>query len=171
MVQFHLEKAGKPAWVVIDGGDTNRFSRRRNVRSGALAVGRLPDDAAIRDLPPQAKECELRRGRKRNYGVHRISLAKLVGQREEWWIIECTIYGEFTTKKSKRFLAIQTQKSGPIRVAIVQKDHPWHAFVRTRPDATVVVILEAFAERATNDQDFHFVKVDGGTGQQQVRNL
>ena len=40
-----------------------------------------------------------------------------------------------------------------------------------QPDASVMEILEAFADRATIEQDFHDVKEVWGTGQQQVRKI
>ena len=41
----------------------------------------------------------------------------------------------------------------------------------THPTASVVEILEAFADRATIEQDFHDIKEVWGAGQQQVRNI
>lgn len=42
-------------------------------------------------------------------------------------------------------------------------------FFCTDPAATVIEIIEAFADRACIEQDFHDVKEVGGAGQQQVR--
>jgi len=50
-------------------------------------------------------------------------------------------------------------------------DHDWYPFFSTDPNATVVEIIEAFADRATIEQDFHDVKEVWGAGQQQVRNI
>ena len=58
-----------------------------------------------------------------------------------------------------------------IRVVIVKEEHDWFPFFSTDPDATVVEIIEAFADRATIEQDFHDVKEVWGAGQQQVRNI
>ena len=58
-----------------------------------------------------------------------------------------------------------------IRVVLVKEDQGWFAFFCTDPDASVVEILEAFADRATIEQDFHDVKEVWGAGQQQVRNI
>ena len=44
-------------------------------------------------------------------------------------------------------------------------------FFCTDPNASVQEILEAFADRATIEQDFHDVKEVWGSGQQQVRNI
>ena len=58
-----------------------------------------------------------------------------------------------------------------IRVVLVKEDHGWYAFFSTDPTASVQEILEAFADRATIEQDFHDVKEVWGSGQQQVRNI
>jgi hypothetical protein len=58
-----------------------------------------------------------------------------------------------------------------IRVVIVEEDHAWYPFFSTDPTATAVEIIEAFADRATIEQDFHDVKEVWGAGQQQVRNI
>jgi len=80
---------------------------------------------------------------------------------------------------SKRLLLViddsPTKRYGPIggvlRVVLVQKDHGCFALFCTDPNAGVQEILEAFADRATIEQDFHDVKEVGGAGQQQVRNI
>ncbi len=58
-----------------------------------------------------------------------------------------------------------------IRVVLVKEDHGWYAFFCTDPNASIQEILEAFADRATIEQDFHDVKEVWGSGQQQVRNI
>lgn len=60
---------------------------------------------------------------------------------------------------------------GFVRVVLVKEEHGWYAFFCTDPNASVQEILEAFADRATIEQDFHDVKEVRGTGQQQVRNI
>ena len=60
---------------------------------------------------------------------------------------------------------------GVIRVVLVKEDHGWYAFFCTDTSASVVEILESFADRATIEQDFHDVKEVWGSGQQQVRNI
>ncbi len=54
---------------------------------------------------------------------------------------------------------------------MVKEEHGWYAFFCTDPSASVQEILEAFADRATIEQDFHDVKEVWGAGQQQVRNI
>jgi hypothetical protein len=168
-----LKKAGKTVWIVIDGGYTKRPFLRRVLRlSNVVIVGRLRKDAALRDLPPKLKKGQRRsRGRPRKYGKNRISLAKRAGQKRGWQSIDCTVYGETTTKTYKTFLATYVPVGGVVRVVLVKEEHGWYAFFCTDPNASAQEILEAFADRATIEQDFHDVKEVWGTGQQQVRNI
>ncbi len=167
-----LKQAGKEVWIVIDGGYTKRPFLRRALKQGVTIVGRLRRDAALRDLPPKLKKGQRRgRGRPRKYGKNRLSLAKRAGQRRGWKSIACTVYGKATTKTYKTFLATYAPVGGVIRVVLVKEDHGWYAFFCTDPNASVQEILEAFADRATIEQDFHDVKEVWGSGQQQVRNI
>jgi hypothetical protein len=167
-----LKKAGNTVWIVIDGGYTKRPFLKRALKTGVTVVGRLRKDAALRDLPPKLRKGQRRgRGRPRKYGKNRLSLAKRAGQQRGWQTIACTVYGEATTKTYKTFLATYAPAGGVIRVVLVKEDHAWYAFFCTDVDASVVEILEAFADRATIEQDFHDVKEVWGSGQQQVRNI
>jgi len=168
-----LKKAGKTVWVVIDGGYTKRpFLQRVLKLSRVVIVGRLRKDAALRDLPPKLKKGQRRgRGRPRKYGKNKLSLAKRAGQKAGWQTVDCTVYGEAATKTYKTFLATYGPVGGVIRVVLVKEDHGWYAFFCTDPNASVKDILEAFADRATIEQDFHDVKEVWGSGQQQVRNI
>jgi len=168
-----MKKAGKTVWIVVDGGYTKRpFLRRVLKLSNVVVVGRLRKDAALRDLPPEQKKGQRRRrGRPRKYGKNRISLAKRAGQKRGWQTVECILYNQKVTKTCKTFLATYPPVGGVIRVVIVKEDHGWYAFFCTNPDASVVEILQAFADRATIEQDFHDVKEVWGSGQQQVRNI
>ena len=168
-----LKKAGKTVWIVIDGGYTKRpFLRRVLKLSGVVIVGRLRKDAALRDLPPKLKKGQRRgRGRPRKYGKNKLSLAKRAGQKGCWQTVDCTVYGKVATKTYKTFLATYGPVGGVIRVVLVKEDHGWYAFFSTDPHASVQEILEAFADRATIEQDFHDVKEVWGSGQQQVRNI
>jgi len=167
-----LKQAGKTAWIVIDGGYTKRPFLKRALKTGATIVGRLRKDAALRDLPPKLKQGQRRgRGRPRKYGKNRISLARRAGQKRGWQTIACTVYGQATTKTYKTFLATYAPVGGIIRVVLVKEDHGWYAFFCTDANASVREILEAFADRATIEQDFHDVKEVWGSGQQQVRNI
>jgi|TARA_Y100000310_G_C20604186_1_gene774642 hypothetical protein len=167
-----LKKGGKTVWIVIDGGYTKRPFLKRALKTGATIVGRLRKDAALRDLPPKLKKGKRRRrGRPRKYGKNKISLAKRAGQTRGWQTIDCTLYGQATTKIYKTFLATYAPVGDIIRVVLVKEDHGWYAFFCTDKDASVAEILEAFADRATIEQDFHDVKEVWGSGQQQVRNI
>ena len=168
-----LRAAGKTVWVVVDGGYTKRPFLRRVLKIPKLVVvGRLRKDAALRDLPAKLRRGQRRgRGRPRKYGRNRLSLAKRAGHRRGWKTVECTLYGEPVTKTVKTFLATYGPVGGVIRVVLVKEAHGWYAFFCTDPNAGVVDILEAFADRATIEQDFHDVKEVWGTGQQQVRNI
>jgi len=168
-----LKKAGKTVWIVVDGGYTKRpFLRRVLKLSGVVVVGRLRKDAALRDLPPKRKKGQHRgRGRPRKYGKNRLSLAKRAGHRGGWKTIECVLYNQTLTKTYKTFLATYAPVGGIIRVVLVKEEHGWFAFFSTDPNASVKEILEAFADRATIEQDFHDVKEVWGSGQQQVRNI
>ncbi|MGH9338763.1 MAG: IS701 family transposase [Acidobacteriota bacterium] len=167
-----LKRAGKTIWIVIDGGYTKRPFLKRALKAGVTVVGRLRKDAALRDLPPKLKRGERRgRGRPRKYGKNKISLAKRGGQKRGWRTIVCTVYGEVVTKTYKTFLATYRPAGGVIRVVLVKEDHGWYAFYCTDPNASVGDILEAFADRAAIEQDFHDVKEVWGSGQQQVRNI
>jgi hypothetical protein len=66
-------------------------------------------------------------------------------------------------------LATYPPAGGLIRVVLVREEDGWVAFFCTDPEATVGQILEAVADRAAIEQDFHDVKEVHGAGQQQVR--
>ncbi|MGA2068716.1 MAG: hypothetical protein ABSG86_27355, partial [Thermoguttaceae bacterium] len=105
------------------------------------------------------------------YGKNKISLAKRAAHRDGWQVAQCTVYGQTVSKLYKTFPATYRPVGGVIRVVIVPEDHDWYPFFSTDPNATSVEIIEAFADRATIEQDFHDVKEVWGTGQQQVRNI
>jgi hypothetical protein len=164
--------AGKKLWAVVDGGYTKRPFLQRAAAAGVTVVGRLRKDAALRDLVSEPRRRQKRgRGRPRKYGKHRISLAKRAGQKRGWQQVTCTLYGKAVTKTYKSFLASYRPAGGVIRVVLVKEAHGWLAFFCTDPQASVVEILEAYAARATIEQDFHDDKEVWGTGQQQVRNI
>lgn len=161
--------AGKTLWVVADGFYAKRPFLQRAMAAGVVVVSRLRKDAALRDLPPRRRPGT--RGRPRKYGRNKIRLAQRAGQKRGWQTIECMLYGKKVTKTYKTFLATYRPVGGVIRVVLVKEEHGWVAFFCTHPDASVVEILEAFADRATIEQDFHDVKEVWGAGQQQVRNI
>ena len=164
-----LGKAGKTLWVVVDGVYTKWPFLKRSLAAGVVVVGRLRKDAALRDLPPRPRSKG--RGRPRKYGKNKISLAKRAGQKGGWHTVECTVYGEHSIKNTKTFLATYRPVGGVIRVVLVKEERGWFALFCTDPAANVAEMLEAFADRATIEQDFHDVKEVWGAGQQQVRNI
>ena len=164
-----LKQAGKQVWVVADGAYTARPFVARAMAAGVTLVGRIRKDAALRDLPPKDKKG--RRGRKRKYGVNRISLTKRAAHPRGWQDVECVLYGRTVTKTVKTFLATHTTFGGAVRVVIVKEKNGPEFFYCTDITATVMEILEAYADRAAIEQVFHDVKEVWGSGQQQVRNL
>lgn len=167
-----VKKAGKTLWVVVDGGYVKAPFLKRVLRTGVTVIGRLRKDAALRDLPSKPRRGQRRsRGRPRKYGKNKIRLTKRSAHRWGWQVAECTAYGQTTTKLYKTFLATYGPVGGLIRVVIVLEDHDWFPFFSTDPNLTAVEIIEAFADRATIEQDFHDVKEVWGAGQQQVRNI
>jgi hypothetical protein len=167
-----VRQAGKTLWIVVDGGYVKAPFLRRALRAGVTVIGRLRKDAALRDLPPRLRRGRRRgRGRPPKYGKHKISLAKRAAHREGWEAAPCTVYSETVPKLYKTFLATYRPTGGLIRVVIVLEERDWYPFFSTDPNATAVEIIEAFADRATIEQDFHDVKEVWGAGQQQVRNI
>lgn len=164
-----LQSAGKQVWAVADGAYAKRPFVKPVTDLGVTLIGRLRKDAALRDLPPREKK--IRRGRKRTYGKHRISLAKRAAHRQGWEHVACTVYGAEVIKRVKTFLATHRTFGGAVRVVIVREANGPQFFYCTDPDADPAEIIEAFADRATIEQVFHDVKEVWGSGQQQVRNL
>jgi hypothetical protein len=164
--------AGKRLWVVADGAYAKRPFLKPLRALGVVVVSRLRRDAALCSLPPKLKKGQHRgRGRPATYGKKRLSLAKRAAAQRGWKTIECVQYGEKVTKKYKTFLATYRPACGLIRVVIVQEPKGCEFFFSTDPDASVQEILEAFADRAAIEQDFHDLKEVWGIGQQQLRYL
>jgi hypothetical protein len=162
---------GKAVWIVADGAYAKRPFLKRTLAAGVVVVSRLRKDAALwavpepkRSRPGQPKK----RGRKRKYGA-KISLAKRASHRQGWQTGDFILYGKKVTKTYKTFLAMHKPAGGLIRVVLVREDHGWLAFFCTEAEATVAQILEAVADRAAIEQDFHDLKEVHGVGQQQVR--
>jgi hypothetical protein len=166
-----LKAAGKTVWVTADGAYAKRRFLRAAAEQGVIVVSRLRKDAHLRTLPRPVAQGQRRRGRPPKYGKERIDLAKRAGQKRGWQTIRCTLYGQEVTKTYKTFLATYPPAGGVIRVVLVKEDKGWAAFFCTEPDASVQEVLEAFADRATIEQNFHDLKEVWGTGQQQVRNI
>jgi hypothetical protein len=165
-----LHFLGKKLWVVCDGAYATRPFLERALAAGIVVVSRLRKDAALRSVPELPRPGQpKKRGRKPTYGKQAISLAKRAGHRLGWQTAEFVLYGKKVTKIFKTFLATYRPASGLIRVVLVREAKGWEAFFCTDAEATVAQILEAFADRATIEQDFHDLKEVHGAGQQQVR--
>lgn len=160
---------GKTVWVAADGAYAKRPFLKPLRQAGVVVVSRLRKDAALCDLPrlPQQRG----RGRPRQYGAKRISLARRAAHPRGWQTVECFVYGKLVTKTFKTFLATYRPAGGVIRVVIVREDRGGQFFFSTEPATTPREMIETFADRATIEQDFHDVKEVWGAGQQQVRNI
>ena len=162
----------KTTWVVADGGYAKRPFLKPLRAAGVTIVSRLRKDAHLNDLPPKLKKGQRRgRGQPRKYGKKRIHLARRAAHPRGWETIECFVYGQLVNKTIKSFQATYRPAGGMIRVVIVKEDHGSEFFFCTDPDASPREIVEAFADRAAIEQDFHDVKEVWGAGQQQVRNI
>jgi DDE superfamily endonuclease len=159
----------KPLWVVVDGGYAKAPFLKPALQAGVTVVGRLRKDAAVYDVPPPRRPGQ--RGRPRQYGTRRLSLAKRAGQQRGWQTVGVVLYGQRAVKTYKTFLATWPPVGGLLRVVLVREAHGWLAFFCTDPGATVTQILEAAADRAAVEQDFHDLKEVEGVGQQQARDV
>lgn len=169
LVQW-LRFLGKPVWIVTDGAYAARPFLKRALAAGAVVVSRLRRNAALRSVPvPPCRNQAKKRGRKPKYGKQSISLAKRAAHRQGWQTGEFLLYGKTVTKTYKTFLATWPPAGGLIRVVLVCEEEGWEAFFCTKTGATVQQILEAVADRASIEQDFHDVKEVHGAGEQQVR--
>jgi hypothetical protein len=160
----------KTVWIVADGAYAKRPFLRRALALGVVVVSRLRKDAALWSVPEVIPPGQRKRGRPRTYGKDRISLAKRAGHSQGWQQDDFVLYGQTVRKKYKTFLATYEPVAGVIRVVLVKEANGWVAYFCTNVDATVAEILEAVADRAAIEQDFHDLKEVHGTGEQQVRN-
>jgi hypothetical protein len=161
--------AGKAVWAVADGAYAKRPFLKPLRAAGIVIVSRLRKDAAL--FEPPAPPHPRRRGRPRKYGAKRVHLARRAAHPSGWETLDCFLYGRAVTKTIKTFLAAYRPADGVIRVVIVKEADGCPCFFCTDPQATPREIVEAFADRAAIEQDFHDVKEVWGAGQQQVRNI
>jgi DDE superfamily endonuclease len=162
-----LEKA---VWIVVDGGYVKRPFLQPVLALGVIIVGRLRKDAALYTVPEVVDPKKRKRGQPRKYGKDRISLAKRAGHRAGWQTGEFVLYNKKVKKTYKTFLATYEPVGGKLRVVLVKEKHGWFAYFCTKADASVQEILEAVADRAAIEQNFHDLKEVHGAGQQQLRN-
>jgi hypothetical protein len=160
----------KTVWIVVDGGYVKRPFLRPVLALGAIVVGRLRKDAALYTVPEVVDPKKRKRGQPRKYGKDRISLAKRAGHREGWQTGEFVLYHKKVKKTYKTFLTTYEPVGGKIRVVLVKETHGWFAYFCSKADASVQEILEAVADRAAIEQNFHDIKEVHGAGQQQLRN-
>jgi len=165
-----LEYLGKTPWVVLDGAYAKRPFLKRALKAGAIVVSRLRKDAALRSVPVKLRPGQRRRGKPRIYGKERLSLAKRAGHARGWMWGTFMLYGTEVRTRYKTFLATYKPAGGLIRVVLTRDDNGWRAYFCTNPEATVAEILEAVADRAAIEQNFHDLKEVHGVGQQQLRN-
>lgn len=165
-----LKNLGKKLWVVADGAYAKQPFLAKARPAGVVVVSRLRKDAALWSVPaPPRRGAPKKRGRRRTYGREAFSLAKRAGHARGWQTGTFTLYGHTVSKTYKTFLATYKPAGGLIRVVIVKEADGWKAYFCTDPEATVEQILEAVADRAAIEQNFHDLKEVHGTGQQQVR--
>jgi DDE superfamily endonuclease len=162
-----LHGLGKTLWFVVDGAYGKRPVLQKAKAKNVVVVSRLRKDARLCDVPKLPRR--RRPGRPRKYGAP-INLAKRAAHPRGWQTAAFTLYGRTETKTYKSFLATYRPAGGAIRVVIDKHADGWVAFFATDPQATVAQILEAVADRAAIEQNFHDLKEVHGTGQQQVRN-
>jgi hypothetical protein len=165
-----LSGLGKTLWVVADGAYAKRPFLRGALALGVVIVSRLRKDAALWSLPEAIPPGQRKRGQPRKYGKDKISLAKRAGHRQGWQVGDFVLYGVKVRKKYKTFLATYKPVGGVIRVVLVKEPHGWFAYFCTKADASVAEILEAVADRAAIEQNFHDLKEVHGAGAQQLRN-
>jgi hypothetical protein len=166
-----LQYLGKVLWVVADGAYAKRVFLKAARAAQVIVVSRLRRDAAWWSVPAAVPAGTRRgRGRPRTYGKQRLSLARRAGHRHGWQTLAVVLYGRTVTKTYKTFLATYRPAGGVIRVVLVKESDGWVAFFCTDPHAPVAAILEAVADRAALEQDFHDLKEVHGVGQAQVRN-
>jgi DDE superfamily endonuclease len=167
---FCLHFLGKTVWIVCDGAYAKRPVLQAAAQFGFVVVSRLRKDAALFTLPePERPNAKKRRGPKPKYGKQAIALAKRAGHNQGWLTGTFVLYGKEVVKTYKTFLATYAVAGGVIRVVLVRETDGWVAYFCTDPNATVAQILEAVADRATIEQDFHDLKEVHGLGQQQLR--
>lgn len=157
-------------WAVVDGGYAKKPFLKPARQHGFIVVGRLRKDAALWSLPPTARR-DGQRGPLPTYGKQRFNLAKRAGQSRGWQQVECRQYNQKVTKTYKTFRATWRPAGGMIRVVIVKEEDGWIPWFCTDPEASVVDILEAAADRGAHEQTFKDKKEVWGAGQQQLRNV
>ena len=149
--------AGKTLWAAANGAYAKRPFLNAARAWGVTVVSRLRRDAASttcrRRLAPASADA--RGSTARTASAWRSGPDKREAGRQ----LECMIYGQPTWKLFKTFVASYPPAGGLIRVVLVLEENGSVAFFFcTDPHASVRDILEAFADRAAIEQDFHDLK-------------
>ncbi len=165
-----LARTGKRLWLVADGAYAKAPFLKPVRQLGVTVVSRLRKDANLRSLPARQRR-HGQRGPLPTYGKAKLALAKRAGQERGWSLVACVQYGRPVTKTIKTFLATWRPAGGCIRVVLVREEDGWLPFFCTDPEASVVEILEALADRGAIEQMFKDLKEVWGAGQQQVTNV
>lgn len=138
-------------WVVVDGGYAKKPFLKPAREEGFIVVGRLRKDAALWSLPLRQRRPG-QRGPLPTYGKERLDLAKRAGQCRGWEQVDCQQYQELVRKTYKTFLATWKPAGGLIRVVLVKEEDGWLPLFCTDPEASVVDILEAAADRGAHEK-------------------
>ena len=165
--------AGKRLWVVADGAYAKRPFLKPLLKLGVVVVSRLRKDAAPEHVATETQKRAASRARPAAKVRHRSASAWPNARRPGAAgkpSSACSTANR-SSRQYKSFLATYRPAYGTIRVVIVQEAAGPQFFFCTDPDASVSEILEAFADRAAIEQDFHDLKVIWGVGQQQLRHL
>ena len=157
-------------WTVFDGAYAARPLLIPLMQLGVTVVSRLRKDAALFDLP--VTETQTRRGRKRKYGLHKLSLKKRAASAGGWTTMTYLCRGVEVTRQYKTFLATTELVGGTIRVVLLRyEDGSWAPYFCTDTSASVHDILTTVAARWSLEEHFHDMKEVWGAGEQQVRNV
>jgi len=156
--------------VVVDGGYAKKPFLCRARQAGFTVISRLRKDAALRSVPPSTRRPG-QPGPLPTYGKEHFDLAKRAGQKGGWQQVECVQYRQRVTKTYKTFLATWQPAGGLIRVVIVLEENDWLPLFSTDPEASVVDILEAYADRGSHEETHKGVKEVWAAAEQQLRNV
>lgn len=171
-----LSHLGLPIRVVVDGGYAKSpfvkglLEENQGEDDRLEIITRLRRDAVLHDLPPT--ETEKRPGRKRIYGINRLSLKKRAGQNRGWQKVECTTYGKKKVKQYKTFLATTKLTGGIVRIAIVREpDGRWIPLMSTNVNLSVKEIIESYSDRYSIEENYQELKQTWQLESPQTRNL
>lgn len=146
--------------MAVDGGYAKKPFLPAARPDGDTVVSRRRKDAALWSVPSP-----IRRDGQRG------PLPTRAGQPQGWQQVECVPYGARLTKTYKTLLASWRAAGGLIRVVLVREEDHGIPFFGTDPQASVVDILAAAADRGALEQSNKDVQAVWGAGQQQLRKV